>query len=178
MIFVCPVSLVDHAIKEHVPSHLISLLDPAYMIDTPQNFDSRNHHKVHINDITETEDGKIAPGESHVAELIDFVSDWNRQAPLLIHCWAGISRSTAAAFITMCMNNEIGEELALARRLREKAAHAQPNKRIIALADDLLKREGRMVDAINAIGPGDFTNLQGELIEGFLFGIPVIEETP
>ena len=45
------------------------------------------------------------------------------------------------------------------------AAHAQPNPRIVALADALLDRDGRMVDAIDAMGPAQV------VFEGRLFAL-------
>jgi predicted protein tyrosine phosphatase len=60
-----------------------------------------------------------------------------------------------------------GRELEIAQELRRRAPHAQPNARIIAFADALLDRDGRMVDAIDAIGPGKV------VFEGVLFSLPV-----
>ncbi len=168
MIYVCPLSAIERAIALHKPSHMISLLDPGSMVDTPQAIARTNHLQVGINDISEPEDGLIFPQVDHVQEVIDFASAWPREAPILIHCWAGISRSTASAFITMCVHNEAGNERALAKRIRDAAPHAQPNRRIVALADDLLGRKGAMVDAVAEIGPGEITGM-----EGVLFGIPV-----
>jgi predicted protein tyrosine phosphatase len=86
---------------------------------------------------------------------------------MLIHCWAGISRSTASAFTIACMLNEPGRETDIARLLRARAAHAQPNRRLVALADDILARDGRMVDALDAMGPAKV------VFEGVLFALPL-----
>ena len=45
-------------------------------------------------------------------------------------------------------------ELQIAQELRQRSHTASPNRRIVSIADDLLGRNGRMVDAIEAIGPG------------------------
>jgi predicted protein tyrosine phosphatase len=42
-----------------------------------------------------------------------------------------------------------------AQALRDAAPHAHPNARIIALADQLLGRHGRLIAARSAIGPGE-----------------------
>ena len=42
--------------------------------------------------------------------MIRFVETWDGQTPMLIHCWAGISRSTASAFITACLHNPDADE--------------------------------------------------------------------
>jgi predicted protein tyrosine phosphatase len=89
-----------------------------------------------------------------VAKLIAFARGWDRSAPLVIHCYAGISRSTAGAFVTACALNPARTERAIAQALRHRSATAAPNRRIVSIADDLLGRNGRMVDAISSIGAG------------------------
>jgi predicted protein tyrosine phosphatase len=60
-----------------------------------------------------------------------------------------------------------GREHDVAQRLRENAPHAQPNPRIVAFADALLDRDGRMLDAIDAMGPAEI------VFEGRLFALPL-----
>ena len=74
--------------------------------------------------------------------------------PLDFHCFAGISRSTAAAYIAACTLAPERSERAIALALREASPTATPNARMVALADDLLGRGGRMVDAVRRIGRG------------------------
>ena len=72
----------------------------------------------------------------------------------MVHCWAGISRSTAAAYTALCaINPEVPEEL-IARAPARGLAHRLPNRLMIRLADDALGRRGRMVRAIEGIGRG------------------------
>jgi predicted protein tyrosine phosphatase len=73
---------------------------------------------------------------------------------LLVHCWAGISRSTAAAYILLCEKLGPGSEFEVARALRERAPHASPNRLIVQLGDEVMGRNGRMVSAIESIGRG------------------------
>ena len=79
---------------------------------------------------------------------------WDRAAPLVVHCYAGISRSTAGAFVTACALNPRRDENTIARALRDASPTAMPNIRIVSLADAMLGRDGRMIAAIRAIGPG------------------------
>jgi predicted protein tyrosine phosphatase len=155
-LIVCGLSEVERLIAERRPSHLVTLLDPASMIETPAGLAAQRHLRVGVNDIAEPMEGLVLPGERVVSDLIAFARDWDEAAPMLIHCWAGISRSTAAAFTIACERSAPGKEADIARALREAAPHAYPNRRIVALADDLLGRQGRMVDAVEAIGLGDF----------------------
>ena len=78
-------------------SHLVSLLRLEQQPPTPPSIAAVNHLRVDINDITAAADGLVHPQSDHVAELIAFARGWNRSRPMLVHCFAGISRSTAAA---------------------------------------------------------------------------------
>ena len=173
MIYVSPLSAVHDAIRKHAPSHLVSLLDPDTMIETPEGFDPARHLRIGVNDIAEPIDDLAPPTQAHVVELIEFIRAWDvaqrdgGPSPLLVHCWAGISRSTAAAFIALCILNEDQSEAFLARQIRDNAPHAHPNRLMVTLADDALGRGGRMVAAVDALGPGRAA------WEGMLFGLPV-----
>jgi len=74
---------------------------------------------------------------------------------MLIHCWAGISRSTAAAFTALCLLRPSTDEEQIAWELREASPSATPNRLIVQLADDVMGRGGRMVRAIEKIGRGE-----------------------
>jgi len=152
-IYVCNlVEMPDHAEALKV-SHLISLVSPDELPGTPACIALERHHRVGIHDISEPLDGHILPAEEHVEGLIDFVRAWRPdEAPILIHCVAGISRSMAAALITLVIKAP-GRELDAARHVRSAAPHAYPNRRMIAVADQLLGCEGRLIAAREAMGP-------------------------
>jgi predicted protein tyrosine phosphatase len=40
--------------------------------------------------------------------------------------------------------------------MRRVSPHAFPNRRIVALADDILDRRGRMLEAVEAMGGNNF----------------------
>ncbi|HUU65828.1 MAG TPA: tyrosine protein phosphatase [Methyloceanibacter sp.] len=155
-IFVSPLSLVQTTVADARVSHLVTLINGETLIDTPPSIGRDRHLRLSMNDICEPRDGLVVPCEDHVAELIRFALDWDQQAPLLIHCWAGISRSTAAAFISLCALNPETDEGALARTLRGASPTATPNSRLVALADKVLARQGRMTAAVEKIGRGTF----------------------
>jgi predicted protein tyrosine phosphatase len=102
-------------------------------------------------------DGFLAPQRDHVEQLLAFGRRWERTAPLVVHCYAGISRSTATAFAIACALNPDRDEAAIARKLRADSPSAHPNSLIVTHADELLGREGRMVRALADIGPGDMS---------------------
>lgn len=167
MIYVSPLSAVEEAVKNLKPSHLISLLDEKTMIPTPEGIHSDRHLRLAINDIHVPVDDLVCPAHEHVEELISFARSWDRSAPMLVHCWAGISRSTSSAYVALCALNEPGTEMAFARLLRQRGPHANPNPRIVALGDELLGRNGRMIEAISSIGPAS------SVWEGNLYALPV-----
>jgi predicted protein tyrosine phosphatase len=116
-----------------------------------------------IHDISEQVDGYVAPAASHVAQLLDFAAAWDRQGPMVIHCWAGISRSTAAAFITLCALNPDAPEQRIAQLLREASPTAYPNRLMIRHGDAALSRSGRMLQAVEAIGRGIIARSPSEI---------------
>lgn len=166
-VYVCALSQVERSVREVKPSHLITLLDPKDIIATPKGLTPERHLRVGVNDITAAHPDYVAPESHHVERIVAFLKDWDAEAPLLVHCWAGVSRSSATAFIALCMNHEEQLESRIARAMRARAPHISPNRRIVALADDLLGRKGRMVDAVDRLGPGRI------VFEGTLFGTPL-----
>ena len=125
-----------------------------------------NHLRIDMHDISRASPGMTHPSGDHVADLLGFVRRWDGEAPLVIHCLAGISRSTAAAFITACALNPDTPEAGIARKIRALSPTASPNILLVELADDLLRRQGRMIEAIEAIGYGEMAS------EGWPFTLP------
>ena len=116
-----------------------------------------NHLRIQMDDINEPADGFTAPSHEHVERALAFIRKWNRAAPMVIHCYAGISRSTASAFMAACALNPNRDETSIARQIRAASPSAYPNRLIVTLADELLGRDGRMVRALDAMGPGNMT---------------------
>ena len=115
----------------------------------------KRHLYLAVSDIIEPTPGQVLPDAAHLDELLGFVRAWDRATPMLIHCFAGVSRSTAAAYLAACALNPGGDEFAIARAMRAASPTASPNSRLIALADDTLRRQGRMKEAIATIGRGE-----------------------
>ncbi len=150
--------------------HLVTLINAATPVERPATIDAARHLYIGVSDIAAPLDGHIMPGHAHVEALLAFVRDWDQVHPMVIHCWAGISRSTAAAYITQCALHPDLDEIGLARRLRQASPSATPNPALIAAADDLLKRRGRMINAIHSIGRGV------EAFEGTPFHFPAQDD--
>jgi predicted protein tyrosine phosphatase len=155
MIIVCPLHAAPHLVIASKASHAISLLSPESEFPNFHGLAAERHLRLALHDIAIHTPGMAAPHSQDAEKLVRFVDGWDVQAPMLIHCWAGISRSTASAFTALCIKRPDEDEEALAWELREASASATPNPLLIAHADSLLGREGRMSAAIKAIGRGE-----------------------
>ncbi len=155
MIHVCSLARLHATVEETRARHLVTLLRLTNRVQRPSYILEENHLILAVDDITLPQDGCAIPAEEHVLRLIQFVRGWDRRAPMVVHCFAGISRSTAAAFTAACVLNPKRDEVQIARAIRVASPTAQPNARIVSIADRLLKREGRMIRAVESIGPGE-----------------------
>ncbi|MCO4054902.1 MAG: protein tyrosine phosphatase [Bosea sp.] len=153
-IHVSSLSRLHHTVAVTGASDLVTLINVNTKVERPASIEQDRHLFLGLSDIVEPMEGHVTPGADHVSQLLSFVADWGRERPIVIHCWAGISRSTAAAFITVCHLNPARDEVELARLLRHASPSATPNARLVAIADGLLGRDGRMVEAIAGIGRG------------------------
>ena len=154
MIIVGPLSKVQPLIDEHRVRHVVTLLAPDTGDEPPKGIAPERHLRLYFHDIVQAMDGHVPPRAADAERMIRFFEDWDRKDPMLIHCWAGISRSTAAAFTALCLFRPQADEMALARELRAASPSATPNRLIVSLADEVLGRNGRMVTAIESIGRG------------------------
>ncbi|MEI9989669.1 MAG: hypothetical protein WDM86_06490 [Rhizomicrobium sp.] len=169
-ILVTPLSAVEDVIRVHRPSHIVTLLSPDHMIETPAGFPRERHLRLGMNDVVDAAAGDTPPEQTHVEELLSFARTWPAEDPMLVHCWAGISRSMAATYIVLCDRLGRGSELYAAKAIRSRAPHAYPNALLVRHADELLGRQGRMVEAIKSIGAGKMV-AEGDVVEFPLVGL-------
>lgn len=156
VIHVCPLHAVRDVVAGTGAAHLLTVINRETIPVTPAGIAEGRHLKLGFHDITQPQQGLIHPQEDHIAEILEFASSWDRRSPMVVHCWAGISRSTAAAFMTICALNPHAREDDVARRLRDTSPTATPNALMVEIADRALARNGRMIAAIDAIGQGEF----------------------
>jgi predicted protein tyrosine phosphatase len=154
MIHVCPLARLAETVEETGARHVVSLIGDEMRLERPACISPENHLWIRMHDISTPLDGYILPDEEHITGLLGFVRDWDRRTPLVMHCFAGISRSTASAYASVCALNPKRDEASIARALRQASPTATPNIRIVSLADRLLGRDGRMIAAIETIGRG------------------------
>jgi predicted protein tyrosine phosphatase len=154
MIYVCPLARLHETVHQTGARHIVTMLKDTDRVERPNHILQTNHLVLGMDDICSPIDGYVIPREEQIERLISFVRAWDRAKPLVVHCYAGISRSTAGAYVAACALNTQRSEFAIAQELRRASATATPNGRIVSLADEILGRDGRMVAAIEAIGRG------------------------
>jgi predicted protein tyrosine phosphatase len=154
MIHVCSLSRLHQTVLDTGARHVVTLLKDTDLVQRPECILQDNHLILGMDDINEPLDGYVVPADDHVTELLTFVRGWDRANPMVVHCYAGISRSTAGAYVAACALNPSRNELTIAQELRRISATASPNLRIVAIADRMLGRSGRMSAAIETIGRG------------------------
>lgn len=158
-IIVSPLSRIAEMAVRHKSREMVTLIAKEQAFHRPAVISEDRHLTLEMNDITfKGNDKLIAPADVHVQTLIDFAREWDQSAPLLVHCWMGVSRSPAAAIIVALAVKPDEDDAILAARLRTVSPFATPNARIIEIGDRLLGRNGALVSAVKAIGRGADTD--------------------
>jgi predicted protein tyrosine phosphatase len=152
---VCPLALIGETVARTGARSLVTLLSPGAEVERPTDIRPDRHLYLAVSDIVEPMLGQVLADTTHLEDLLGFVHAWDRAEPMVIHCFAGVSRSTAAAYIAACALSPKADEFVIARTIRAASPTASPNPRLIALADDVLARQGRMNEAIASIGRGE-----------------------
>ncbi|MCT4654774.1 MAG: tyrosine protein phosphatase [Cohaesibacter sp.] len=168
MLYVCSLARMPGLVEQVGASHLVSVINTDMEVIRPNCIAPERHLFLGMNDIIVDTPGFERGSKHQVSQLIAFFRAWDRQKPLVLHCWAGVSRSTASAYIAACALNPDMDEDTIAQDLRKASPSATPNQWLVALADDQLGRKGRMLDAIERIGRG------ANCFEGDVFAMPHI----
>ena len=105
--------------------------------------------RLEFHDITEDTDFEFGPRAWHVEQVIDFARAMqHEEGTLLVHCEAGISRSSAAALTVFATWLGVGKEQDAVDRTYAAQPQASPNSLFVELADDLLGRDGALIAAV------------------------------
>ena len=166
VVYVCPLSALDDTLASCGTRHMISLSSPGKSPNRPAQING-HYLPLEFNDISEPREGLIAPSRANIESLFNFYSIWGARDPLLIHCWMGISRSTAAAVLAAAFFNPHQDMTELAGNLRKASPMATPNALMISHGDDLLGLDGKLSGAIQSIGRGE------DAFEGVPFSMSV-----
>jgi predicted protein tyrosine phosphatase len=155
---------LDELASRCVPevTHVLSILDPGSPEpESIRNFDLNRRLKLNFHDVIEPEPGWIAPERWDVELLLAFgrnLREISREtgtepsAPhLLVHCHAGVSRSTAAAILLLAQHEPARSAHDVIGQIIRLRPRAWPNLRIVEMGDALLGRDGEIVTSVQAL---------------------------
>ena len=148
---ICGLSELPTVVERQRPTHVISITDPN---DEPLDFPEAvavlrlAFWDVHVIDgmvarKLSPHDSDAYPSAVHALAILDFGRQVPAEARVLVHCWAGVSRSSAAAYL-LCCQAIPGDEWSAFQLIKVLRPQAQPNPLLVRFADKLLGAEGRM----------------------------------
>lgn len=162
MIYVCSLQRVPETVTRVGAGRLLSLLAAGTEMARPESLAAEHHLLLNFHDISKPQEGLTLPSKAVVRRILEFGESWDARAPLVVNCFAGISRSTASAYMIAAARSPGRDEHELAQEVRRLSPTATPNPLMIAMADAILGRNGRMIRAIADIGRGsEVTNGEG-----------------
>jgi predicted protein tyrosine phosphatase len=127
MLHICSLAALPETVRATGASHILTVMANVDQVQRPASVLEANHLRVSMDDITEQMDGFVAPSDQHIERVLN------------------------------CMLNPHRDEIEIARQIRARSAIASPNRLIVSLADKALGREGRMLHALDEMGPGSMT---------------------
>lgn len=134
-------------------THVLSILDPGR--EEPESFGAYGEHQrleLRFHDVIDETPDQSVPTRGDVARILAFGRDLADEPEgvghLLVHCHAGISRSTAALTMILAQANPSRPAEQAMAAVVDIRAKAWPNLRMIELADDMLARGGDLVAAV------------------------------
>jgi len=134
-------------------THVLSILDPGW--PDPEaflGFASHARATFRFHDAIEPAPGLIPPARRDVEAILAFAREAGDDlGHLLIHCHAGVSRSTAAMLMILMQIHPLEDEDAVVDELIRIRPQAWPNSRMVGFADERLSRGGRLLAAVGRI---------------------------
>ncbi len=161
-LFTCSWSRLDEHARRLKPELVVSILGASDIVPHPL-FNKLRHLKLRIDDVNHPAPGAHCASRNDIRQLTSFLEAWDGRARLLIHCWAGTSRSAAAALIALAQKNP-GREIEAGRLLRERGPHLDPNERMVRLADEILGLRGWLLEGLREMGEPSRARRRGDLI--------------
>ena len=135
-------------------THVLSILDPGWP-DPPVFAEFAPHRRLALrfNDITDPAPDRLLPSRGDVERLLAFGRELDELAEshLLVHCHAGVSRSTAATALILAQAYPDRPAPAVLDAVVQIRPRAWPNLRMLEFGDALLGRNGEIVAAVSAV---------------------------
>ena len=156
-IYVCGVPELEAAFANAF-THVISIWDPEWIDRGGVEHQLKKRlagetrlHIAYFHDCSVEEPGRRLPAEDDLRQILTFAADLKPEDHLLIHCWAGIYRSTAVAYAILCQFMGPGRESDCIEAILAVRPQAFPNTLMVDLADRILERHGAMRQACDKL---------------------------
>lgn len=160
MFTVCSKSQVYERVKKIDATHLITMLDPDDHMYKPVSIKQENHLFLKFED-EESDEHLLAPTMLHCQRILDFGEKLPDDAITVVHCFAGISRSTAAA---LALHVQRHHDIDAARAwLAKDRPQAMPNMLMAQHFDKLLGMNGKFLQLCDQINSNRLIVAQGTL---------------
>jgi predicted protein tyrosine phosphatase len=149
-LLICGIDELDEYCTADI-SHIVSILDPGYAEpDIFRSFAPHERLELRFHDIIDEHAGMVAPNGEDIERLLKFgrsMLDSRSTGQLLVHCHAGLSRSTAAAVLLLAQAQPDRPPETAVIEMLELKPRAWPNLRMIELGDESLCCEGKLIRA-------------------------------
>jgi predicted protein tyrosine phosphatase len=137
-------------------THVLSILDPEQPDPDFGRYPPHVRTLLRFHDIIDPTPGMVLPSVADVEAILAFgravmTDGAGAEAHLLVHCHAGISRSTAAMTSILAQAHPERDEPSIVEQVFDIRAKAWPNLLMIGFADDLLGRGGRLTEAVKVL---------------------------
>jgi predicted protein tyrosine phosphatase len=155
MIIISSMWKLDDALSQFRAKYVISIIDPGSVPPVLPGIKHASRCNLEFHDVTESTQSATPASSAQIEEIVSFGrSVLSGGDSILIHCTAGVSRSTAAGLV-LAASFESVEIDGLVTLLRDKAPYSQPNSLMVRLGDDLLGLGGHLVTAVDLLGDAD-----------------------
>jgi predicted protein tyrosine phosphatase len=163
-ILITDISKVAYNVRYNNVSHVLSLLRGRERNELimPGDFPKENWLLLDMDDVI-NETAVFSPTREQVQHLLQWGNNLPENARLLVHCYAGISRSTAAALalkVQQIGKDNISQAI---NWLIEHRPQACPNPVITKYADEILDCRGDLHKAAEIVATSKLIKLYGSL---------------
>jgi len=142
---VCDILTARQLIQASIPTKIISLLSPEQATEFEFTSQGTDHKLWLMDDVTFSAPGSRAPSVSQILEILDFSKTFQPNDKALIHCYAGVSRSTSVAIGVLCQHGvPPSDSISVVEKLCEGM---DPNELILRHFDAALGLKLTLLDA-------------------------------
>jgi predicted protein tyrosine phosphatase len=159
MFTVCSKSQVHKRVAQVGATHLITMLDPDDRIYKPQSIPIENHLFMRFEDC-EFPDNPRAPTLEQCRRILDFGARLPADSVVVVHCFAGLCRSTAAGLALWLQRNGVTDHRGAREWLADDRPQAMPNLLMAQHFDQLLDLNGHLVDLCRRINDDRVQQIQ------------------